>query len=256
MPSIKIKFLGTGTSQGVPIIGLKDPVCMSKNPKDKRMRASILIQWDGYNFVVDCGPDFRQQILNAGVQRLDGILFTHEHADHTAGLDDIRPFSNIYGALPIYAHKRVIDNLKKRFFYIFDKNYNYPGAPKVAVREICETPFIIGNKTITPIRVTHGKLPIFGYRIENFAYITDAKYIDESELKKLKNLDVLVVNTLRITPHETHFNLDEALRFIEKVQPKQTYLTHISHLLGLHNEVEKKLPNHIKPAYDTLEVQC
>ncbi len=252
---MKVYFLGTGTSQGIPIIGSNHPVCLSTDLKDKRLRVSVWIHWENNSFVIDCGPDFRQQMLVSGCQKVDGILYTHEHSDHTAGLDDIRPFNFKQGEIPIYAHQRVIDNLKLRFDYVFKTENRYPGAPSVKTVEVVNNrPFAIGNKTAIPVNVMHGDLPVFGYRIDDFAYLTDVKTVDESEMDKLKNLKVLVVNALRETPHNTHFNLQEALDFIDLVQPEKAYLTHISHLMGFHEEVQKKLPKNVYLAYDNLEI--
>jgi phosphoribosyl 1,2-cyclic phosphate phosphodiesterase len=252
---LKITFLGTGTSQGIPIIGSTHPVCLSDNPKDKRLRVSVLLQWDNYNYVIDCGPDFRQQMLRAKCASLDGILFTHEHSDHTAGLDDIRPFFFRQGDIPIYAHKRVLEQLKIRFDYIFATENKYPGAPSVTSYSIKNAPFKLKNKAVIPIEGFHYKLQVFGFRIDNFAYLTDMKTIAEEELNKLYNLDVLVINALRIDPHISHFNLAEALEIISILKPKKAYFTHISHLLGFHNEVEKALPEHVFLAYDGLEIE-
>lgn len=252
---MKVYFLGTGTSQGIPVIGSNHSVCKSKDEKDKRLRVSVWIHDDNNSFVIDCGPDFRQQMLTSGCIKLDAILFTHEHADHTAGLDDIRPFFFKQGDIPIYAHERVIQNLKKRFDYIFENENKYPGAPSVSVHEVIpDNEFTIQTKQIIPIEVMHGSLQVFGYRIDNFAYLTDVKTIAESELDKLKNLDVLVVNALREEPHDTHFNLQEALNFIALVNPKKSYLTHISHLMGFHEEVQQNLPKNVYLAYDNLEI--
>ena len=252
---MKVYFLGTGTSQGIPVIGSNHPVCLSTDLKDKRLRVSVWIHWENNSFVIDCGPDFRQQMLVSGCQKVDGILFTHEHSDHTAGLDDIRPFNFKQGEIPIYAHQRVIDNLKLRFDYVFKTENRYPGAPSVKTVEVVNNrPFTIGNKTAIPVNVMHGDLPVFGYRIDDFAYLTDVKTVDESEMDKLKNLKVLVVNALRETPHNTHFNLQEALDFIDLVQPEKAYLTHISHLMGFHEEVQQKLPENVYLAYDNLEI--
>ena len=252
---MKVYFLGTGTSQGIPIIGSKHPVCLSTNFKDKRLRVSIMISWDNYTFVVDCGPDFRQQMLASKCEKVDGIIFTHEHADHTAGIDDIRPFNFKQGEIPVYAHSRVIDNLKKRFDYVFETINKYPGAPSVKTIEVVNNvPFEIGSKIAIPINVMHGNLQVFGYRVDNFAYLTDVKTIDSAEIKKLMGLDVLVINALREEPHNTHFNLEEALEFIALVKPKKAYLTHISHLLGFHEEVQKQLPPNVFLAYDNLEI--
>lgn len=252
---MKVYFLGTGTSQGIPIIGSNHPVCLSTDLKDKRLRVSVWIHWGNNSFVIDCGPDFRQQMLTSNCQKVDGILYTHEHSDHTAGLDDIRPFNFKQGEIPIYAHQRVIDNLKLRFDYVFKTENRYPGAPSVKTVEVVNNrPFAIGNKTAIPVNVMHGDLPVFGYRIDDFAYLTDVKTVDESEMDKLKNLKVLVVNALRETPHNTHFNLQEALDFIDLVQPEKAYLTHISHLMGFHEEVQQKLPENVYLAYDNLEI--
>lgn len=252
---MKITFLGTGTSQGIPIIGSEHPVCLSNDSRDKRLRVSILLQWEDYNFVVDCGPDFRQQMLNTDCKKLDGILFTHEHADHTAGLDDIRPFYFKQGNINLYAHERVLNSLKKRFDYIFETENKYPGAPSVNQHIIRENiMFEIGSKKIIPINAMHNNLQVFGFRFESFAYLTDIKTMVSQEIEKLKNLDILVVNALRIEPHISHFNLQEALDFIKVVKPKQAYLTHISHLLGFHSEVEMTLPNNVKLAYDNLKI--
>ena len=252
---LHVYFLGTGTSQGIPIIGSNHSVCKSTNSKDKRLRVSVLITWEHYSYLIDCGPDFRQQMLASNCQKIDGILYTHEHSDHTAGLDDIRPFFFKQGEIPIYAHQRVIENLKIRFDYIFETENKYPGAPSVKTIEVVNNhPFSIGNKMATPINVMHGKLQVFGYRIDDFAYLTDVKTVAESEILKLKNLKVLVVNALREEPHATHFSLQEALDFINLIQPEKAYITHISHILGFHDEVQKRLPKNVYLAYDNLEI--
>ena len=248
---LKIHFLGTGTSQGIPVIGSKHPVCLSSNPKDKRLLVSILIQWEHTNIVVDCGPDFRQQMLRVNCETLDAILFTHEHADHTAGIDDIRPFFFKQGDIPVFGSKRVLDNLSERFSYIFSKENKYPGAPSVEVNKV-EASFKINTKVIIPIEVMHNQLPVLGYRIDNFAYLTDVKTINDSERQKLKDLDVLVLSALRIEPHPNHLNLEEALEMIKIINPKRCYITHISHLMGFHDEVSKELPSNVFLAYDTL----
>ncbi len=251
---MKITFLGTGTSQGIPIIGSTHPVCLSTDTRDKRLRVSVLIAVDDKCFVIDCGPDFRQQMLANPIEKLDAILFTHEHSDHTAGLDDIRPFFFRQGDIPIYARKRVIDQLKIRFDYIFTAKNRYPSAPAVAITEIENAKFSIANTTITPIEVYHDKLPVFGFRIYDFAYLTDVKTVATKEMEKLKYLDVLVVSALRIDAHPSHFNLEEALNFIAELKPKKAYLTHISHLLGFHKEVSDLLPDNVFLAYDNLEL--
>ncbi|MEC7265784.1 MAG: MBL fold metallo-hydrolase [Bacteroidota bacterium] len=251
-----ITFLGTGTSQGIPVIGSNHPVCLSKDPKDKRLRVSVLVSWDDYNFVVDCGPDFRQQMLLHPIEKLDGILFTHEHADHTAGIDDIRPFFFRQGDIPIYAHQRVINSLKKRFDYIFADENRYPGAPAVQIFEVTkDKPIPLGGLNIIPIEAYHNRLQVFGYRFGEFVYLTDIKKVEEEEIKKMKGAKVLVVNALREEPHHSHFNLEEALEFAELVGADETYFTHISHMLGFHEEVEKQLPPNIHLAYDNLQLK-
>jgi len=252
---LKITFLGTGTSQGIPVIGSIHPVCLSHDPRDKRLRVSVLLSWDNYNFVIDCGPDFRQQMLKHKVSKLDGILFTHEHADHTAGIDDIRPFFFKQGDIPIYAHERVAESLKIRFDYIFADVDRYPGAPAVEVNLIKNnSPFKIGNLLAIPVEAKHNRLQVFGFRVNDFTYLTDVKSVNDEEIEKINGSKILVINALRLEPHHSHFNLEEALAFIEKVKPERAYLTHISHLLGFHKEVEKKLPNGVHLAYDNLEI--
>jgi len=252
---LKITFLGTGTSQGIPVIGSNHPVCLSDDPKDNRLRVSVLLSWDDYNYVIDCGPDFRHQMLTHKVTKLDGILFTHEHADHTAGIDDIRPYFFRQGDIPIYAHERVVKSLKTRFDYIFADKDRYPGAPAVEVHSIeNNSSFKIGGQLVIPINAHHNRLQVFGFRISGFAYLTDVKTVDDEEIEKVKDVNILVVNVLRKEPHHSHFNLEEALDFIEKVNPKKAYLTHISHLLGFHKEVEKELPKNVHLAYDNLQI--
>lgn len=252
---MKITFLGTGTSQGIPVIGSQHPVCKSDNPKDKRLRVSILLSWDTYNYVIDCGPDFRQQMLREGCTKVDGVLLTHEHSDHTAGLDDIRPFYFMQGDFPFYAHKRAFKYLYNRYSYIFKTENKYPGTPTIREVEISKSnPFIIGGKMVMPIEALHGKLPVLGFRIDNFTYLTDVKTITEDEIEKIKGTKILVLNALREEPHHSHLSLSEALELIEKIKPEKAYLTHISHLMGFHDEVEKKLPENVFLAYDTLKI--
>ncbi|MGX1024303.1 phosphoribosyl 1,2-cyclic phosphate phosphodiesterase [Psychroflexus sp. MBR-150] len=252
---LKVTFLGTGTSQGIPVIGSRHPVCLSDDPKDKRLRVSILIQWDIYTYVVDCGPDFRQQMLANPIDRLDGILFTHEHNDHVIGLDDVRPFYFRQGDISIYAHQRVLKELKKRFEYVFTVQNKYPGAPTLDINIIDDNPFIIGKKEVIPINVFHGKLQVYGFRIDDFAYVTDAKTIPKESMKKLKGVKVLVLNALREEPHNTHLNLSEALKIVNHVKPERAYFTHISHKMGFHEEVQKKLPENVFLAYDNLKIE-
>ena len=252
---MKVYFLGTGTSQGIPVIGSNHPVCNSNDFKDKRLRVSVWISWENHSFVIDCGPDFRQQMLTSGCQKLDGILFTHEHADHTAGIDDIRPFNFKQGNIPIYLDDRVLVSLKQRFAYVFETVNKYPGAPSVEPILVKNNQdFKIGDKTAIPINGMHGDSPVFGYRIDDFAYLTDVKTVEDGEIEKLKGLKVLVVNALREEPHHSHFSLQEALDFITLVNPEKAYLTHISHTMGFHEEVQKRLPANIFLAYDNLQI--
>lgn len=252
---MKITFLGTGTSQGIPVISSSHPVCLSTDKRDKRLRVSLLIEWSDVAYVIDCGPDFRYQMLRANVQKINGVLFTHEHADHTSGLDDLRPFSFQLGAVPIYAQKRVLENLSQRFQYIFNDHNKYPGAPSIVQHIVGDNQFKLNDLEFTPINVMHGDLNILGYKFNNIAYLTDVKTIVAEEKEKLKNLDILIINAIRFKPHHSHLNFDEALDLIEELQPKKTYLTHISHHLGFHAEVEKKLPAHVFLAYDELVLE-
>ena len=253
---LKITFLGTGTSQGIPVIGSDHPVSFSKDLKDKRLRSSILVQYSDIAFNIDCGPDFRQQMLKADCKKLDGIIFTHEHADHTSGIDDTRPYFFRQGKIPIYLHERVLNSLKERFAYIFDPAKRYQGSPDFEVNLIDKnSKFQIKDLTIIPVESMHMKLPVLGFRINNFAYLTDVKTIQKEELEKLKNLDVLVINALRFDQHPSHLNVDEAIDIVNQINPKMTYFTHISHNMGFHNEVCEKLPANVSLAYDGLEVK-
>lgn len=252
---MEITILGSGTSQGIPVIGSDHPVSFSENPKDKRLRVSVLVKHKGYNFLIDCGPDFRQQILSNPIERLDAILYTHEHSDHTIGLDDIRPFFFKQGDIPVYAHERVMHSLKKRFDYIFASENKYPGAPSVKENIITNKAFRIFGIPVLPINAMHNRVQVFGFRIENFAYLTDVKTMEPEEVKKLKGVEVLVVNALRKEPHHSHLNLEEALELIEAVKPKQAYLTHISHHMGFHDEVQAELPENVFLAYDNLKIR-
>lgn len=253
---IKITFLGTGTSQGIPVIASSHPVCLSADRRDKRLRVSILVEWDNFTYVVDCGPDFRYQMLRAKVKKINGVLFTHIHSDHTAGLDDLRPFSSQLGAVPVFAKKDVLTNLARRFDYIFNEEDKYLGAPSVQQNEITNEPFFIQNLKVIPIEVSHGNINIFGFRFHNIAYLTDVKAISSEEKLKLKNLDVLIINALRIQTHPTHLNLEEAIALSQELKAKRTYLTHISVPLGFHAEVEKILPKNVFLAYDELVVEA
>lgn len=252
---MKITFLGTGTSQGIPVIGSKHPVCLSNNPKDTRLRTSALIQWNNKNIVIDCGPDFRVQMLNSGCDRVDAIFFTHEHNDHVSGLDDIRPFYFRQGNIPIYASERVIHALNKRFDYIFKNEGNIPGTPNVTTN-IIDDNFIFNKQEVVLLNAFHGNLPIHGFRFDNLAYFTDVKTINQDEYFKLKDLDVLIINALRIEEHYSHLNLNDALEIISKIKPKRAYLTHISHKLGFHKDVQLSLPENVFLAYDGLQVEC
>ncbi len=252
---MKITFLGTGTSQGIPMIANNHPVCLSTNQKDKRLRSSIMVSWDDHTYIVDCGPDFRMQMLRENVQKINGILFTHEHADHTAGFDDVRPFSYQMGDVPIYLDQRTLRSLQKRFEYVFNTENRYPGAPKVTVNLIGDSSFELGGVAVTPIEVLHGLLPVTCYRFNDFAYLTDLKTISEKEKHKLKGIKTLVVSALRIAEHPTHFNLKEALDFVKEIGPEKAYFSHISHKLGFHDEVEKSLPENVFLAYDGLKIE-
>ena len=253
---IKITFLGTGTSQGIPVIGSDHPVSFSSDPKDKRLRSSILIEYKDFNFVIDCGPDFRQQMLKTNCRKLDAIIFTHEHADHTTGIDDVRPYFFRQGKIPIYLHERVLNSLHNRFAYIFDPKQKYPGAPDFEVNLITkENDFQILGLNITPIEAVHYKLPVLGFRLGKFAYLTDVKTISDKEMLKLNGLDTLVINALRYESHPSHLNIEEALEIIDQVKPKQTFFTHISHNMGFHEEVCSSLPKSVSLAFDGLVLE-
>ncbi|RYF21525.1 MAG: MBL fold metallo-hydrolase [Flavobacteriales bacterium] len=249
---MKVTILGTGTSQGIPVIGCGCAVCQSTDAKDKRLRVSVLIETGDRTLVIDSGPDFRYQMLRAGVKDLDAILFTHEHKDHVAGLDDIRPFNYLlHKVIDIYAVERVQQALRREFAYIFEDT-KYHGLPQIKLHTVSNHPFEIGENKITPIEVMHYKLPVMGYRIKDFTYITDAKTVSEESLEKIKGSKVLVVNALQRNDHISHFTLAEAIAFAEKVGAEQTYFTHMSHYLGLHADVNKELPSNIQLAFDGL----
>jgi phosphoribosyl 1,2-cyclic phosphate phosphodiesterase len=253
---LKVTFLGTGTSQGVPVIACDCAVCMSDDRHDKRLRVSVLIEVEGKTIVIDSGPDFRYQMLRAGVKKLDAILYTHEHKDHVAGLDDVRAFNYKQDSeVDIYAHKRVQEALKKEFHYVFSGN-NYPGIPRLKLNTIEDgQPFQAAGIDIIPISVMHFQLPVFGFRFGDFTYITDAKTITAEEKLKIKGSDILVINALQKEKHISHFTLDEALELAAEIGAKKTYLTHISHRLGTHAEVSKQLPEGVFLAYDGLELE-
>jgi phosphoribosyl 1,2-cyclic phosphate phosphodiesterase len=248
--------LGTGTSQGVPMIACDCYVCQSSNAKDKRLRSAIMITANGENYVIDAGPDFRQQMLRAQVKSLRGVIFTHEHKDHIAGLDDVRAFNYIENRdMDVYCSEHVDTALKREYHYVFSA-LKYPGVPELNLIRIKNNEsFTLKNGlTVIPIQVMHYKMEVFGFRIGDFAYITDAKTVANEEIEKLKGVKVLIVNALRKEPHISHFNLDEALAFIERVAPEKAYLTHISHVFGTHDEIESELPASIAVAYDGLEL--
>jgi len=249
-----ITFLGTGTSQGIPMIGCQCPVCKSEESRDKRYRSSALIRYEGKQILIDAGPDFRSQMLRENISHLDAILLTHHHKDHTGGLDDVRSFNYLEKrSFPIYCEESVQASLKKEYYYVFAENH-YPGAPEMTLRTITSLPFEIEGIRITPIRAMHFRLPILGFRIGDCAYVTDANFIPEGEFDKLKGLKVFVINTVKRTPHISHFSLSEAIETARKVGAEKTYLTHLSHLLPCHEELSKELPSGIEPAYDGLTV--
>jgi len=251
---LKVTFLGTGTSQGVPVIGCECRVCKSLDYRDKRFRTSVYIEANDVSFVIDTGPDFRMQMLRSGINRLDAIIFTHEHKDHTAGLDDIRPFNFMQQKdMPVFGKRQVIDQLKREYSYIFSDK-KYPGVPQVSCIEIDEHPFHIEGLDITPLPVLHYKLPVLGFRIRDFSYITDANFIPDSTLALLEGSEILVLNALQKDPHISHFTLDQAIEQAQKIGAKKTYFTHISHKLGLHHEVEQALPEGIFLAFDGMEL--
>lgn len=253
---MKITFLGTGTSQGIPVIGCGCGVCESLNSKDKRLRTSALIQVDDKNILIDIGPDFREQMLRSKVRHLDAILITHAHRDHVAGIDDIRPF-NYYQKAPIdiYARDNAIAAIRRDYSYIFEKHI-YPGLPEANLVEVSgKASFDLDNIHIMPIEVMHKDLPILGYRIGDLTYITDANYISDQELEKLKDSKVLVINALRIESHFSHFSLSEALQIVNRIKPERAYLTHMSHEMGFYNEVSRSLPQNVFLAYDGLEIE-
>lgn len=252
---MKITFLGTGTSQGVPVITCNCEVCRSDDPKDNRLRVSMLLETGDKTIVIDSGPDFRYQMLRAKVKDLDAIVYTHEHKDHVAGLDDIRPFNYLLQKnIDIYATERVQDALKREFSYIFAAKV-YPGTPKINMHTISNENFNIGKTQLIPLDIMHYKLPILGYRIGDFTYITDAKTIPQHSIDKIRGTKVLVVNALQREEHISHFTFEEAIAFANDIGAEMTYFTHISHNLGKHEDVQRELPSNIRLAYDGLKIE-
>jgi len=250
---MKITLLGTGTSQGVPVVGCNCEVCRSTDPRDNRLRTAAFVETDGVRLLIDAGPDLRQQLLRGQFTCVDAVLVTHEHKDHLAGLDDIRPvYFRQKKPMDIYAMQRVLNVIRKDFDYAFKEN-PYPGAPAFNLHPIRYDKFYVQNVEIQPIQIRHLTLPILGYRIGKFAYITDASFVAESEMAHLQDLEVLVVNALHREKHYSHFNLEQALQFVELVKPKRAYLTHVSHHMGLYADVEKILPPNVTLGYDGLE---
>jgi phosphoribosyl 1,2-cyclic phosphate phosphodiesterase len=253
---MKFTFLGTGTSQGVPVITCTCEVCLSSDKKNNRTRTSLMIQSETTTVVIDTGPDFRFQMLREQVKDLDAVVFTHGHKDHVAGLDDIRPFNYLLGkTINVYAEERVQQILKNEFSYAFEPQ-DYAGAPQINLNTIDETAFVVGDILFVPIRALHNKLPVLGFRINDFTYITDANFISDEELEKIKGSKVLVLNALRRETHYSHFNLEQAIEIVNKIKPERAYFTHISHHLGLHEKVEKELPENVFLAYDGLVINC
>lgn len=253
--SVQLEFLGTGTSQGVPVIGCECSVCRSVDPKDNRLRSSVIITVNDKKIVIDTGPDFRQQMLRSGNVDCDAVLFTHEHMDHVSGLDDIRAVNFIQRKnMPLYGSVGVEEALHRIYHYAFSAN-PYPGAPIIQFYRIEDEPFEVCGINVIPIKVKHGRMPVYGFRFGDLTYITDAKLIEEEERKKIRGSKVVVVNALRIKEHHSHMNLEQALEFMEDIRPERGYFTHISHLLGNHATIEQELPANIRLAYDGLIIE-
>lgn len=254
-PPLRITFLGTGTSGGVPMIGCDCAVCHSENPQDKRLRSSILVESATTRLVVDTGPDFRYQMLRQKIKHLDGVLFTHPHKDHMAGLDDIRAF-NYFSKKPmdIYADSLTEEALRRDFYYAFSDT-RYPGIPELNLHTITKDIFWVGDIPVQPIQVWHHRLPVLGFRFGAFTYITDANRIDEEEQLKIRGSQCLVLNALRKQAHLSHFTLEEAIQLIDQLQIPTAYLTHLSHQMGLHAEIESELPPHIHLSWDGLVLE-
>lgn len=236
------------------MIGCTCEVCTSLDYRDKRLRTSILIEVSDQTFVVDTGPDFRQQMLRENVKRIDAVLFTHAHRDHTAGLDDVRAYNFMQQMdMPVYGTQPVLDQLRIEYAYAFAAEY-YPGIPRLTMHEINDRPFTVQNVTVIPLPVMHLRLPVLGFRVNDFSYITDANFIPEETIEKLAGTKILVLNALQKDKHISHFNLEEALTMVERIKPAKTYFTHISHRLGTHQDVSKELPPHVSLAYDGLQI--
>lgn len=252
--SIKVTFLGTGTSTGVPVVACDCEVCCSSDRRDQRLRTSVMVNMAGQNFVIDCGPDFRYQMIREKVEDINAIIFTHGHRDHIAGLDDVRAFNYVLNkTVDVYASEQVVDSIKREFPYIFTEK-RFFGAPQLEFHIIDNHKFTVNSIEVTPIEVMHHKLSVFGFRIGNFSYITDANYISEEEKRKLEGSEILVINALRKSKHISHFSLDEAIEIIQEVNPRQAFITHLSHFIGLHEKIQQDLPENIFLAYDGLVV--
>lgn len=251
---MKLIFLGTGTSQGVPVVTCRCSVCCSNDPKDKRLRTSALIQTEQTSVVIDAGPDFRTQMLRVGLMKLDAVLLTHSHHDHVSGLDDVRAYNYTQKmSMPVFGTQSCLEHVKRYYEYAFGED-KYPGVPDFQMKTIDQQPFYVNELKITPLPVLHGQMPIVGFRFHNLAYITDASHIPEATLQLLQNLDVLVINALRHAPHHSHFTFGEVFEIIDILKPKQAFLTHISHTAGLHDRLCSEMPEGIQPAFDGLEI--
>ncbi len=252
---IRIVFLGTGTSTGVPVVACDCDVCTSPDHRDRRLRTSVMVQVNGHNFIIDCGPDFRYQMIREKVEDISAIIFTHGHRDHIAGLDDVRAFNYVLNkTVNVFASEEVINSIKREFPYIFTEK-RFFGAPQLEFHIIDNNKFMVENIEFTPIEVLHHKLTVFGFRIGNFTYITDANYISDQEKEKIKGSEILVINALRKSKHISHFSLEEALEIIGEIAPRKAYITHLSHFIGLHETIQQSLPSNVFLAYDGLTVE-